>query len=404
MAASSNLASSQVRIKAASMNLGGIKTDFMTNAKMRLVYEKRLPKEVLALLRGRDLVGLTELNPRWFEWLMANPAFTQNGRYRAVSDGVDCALIWDSFEIEPTDPTDPVKVLRIFNDNEIPGGFDSNPARYNWRQFMAVIFKRLASPQVSLTPACTHSIRGSTTKGSRITNPGKNPTLKMSKIARKAMEKVVTQLHVPSSAAGNPDYLTFIMGDWKNTAEAMRKDVDYALSAAAAPGVLAECITAERAVERDHVVGFTGSSKWTAELDDNIAPQIYADFEACTGEHYPVFFHIQGDFAQPDVQIRQPAPPVVVTPPPPWRPIPALEAIPASTRDKVNAASEALMQNMRAVYKRLFPDIPVPAPPFLVICVLELLSQVRRGQTKTDLFEGFSWKYFPFSSFASKKS
>ena len=178
-----------------------------------------MPKEVLALLRGRDLVGLTELNLRWFEWLMAEPAFTQNGPFRAVSDGLDSALIWDSFEIQPTDPTDPVKVLRIYNDNEIPVG-QFNSAPYNWRQLMAVKFQRLASPQVSFTAACTHSISGSTKTGSRITHPGKNLPSKLSKIARAAMEKVVTQLHVPSSAVGNPDYLTFTMGDWNNTVEA----------------------------------------------------------------------------------------------------------------------------------------------------------------------------------------
>ena len=133
MAACSNLASPQVRIKVASMNLGGIDPAYMTNPQQRLAYVKRLPKEVHALLRGRHLVGLTELNPRWFDWLMANPAFTQNDRYRAVSDGLDCALIWDSFEIQPTHPTDPVKVLRMYNDYEIPVG-QFNSARYNWCQ------------------------------------------------------------------------------------------------------------------------------------------------------------------------------------------------------------------------------------------------------------------------------
>ena len=77
MAASSNLASPQVRINFASMNLGGIERDFMTNDSQRKTYVERLPREVKALLRGRALVGLTELNPQWFDWLMDNPAFTQ---------------------------------------------------------------------------------------------------------------------------------------------------------------------------------------------------------------------------------------------------------------------------------------------------------------------------------------
>ena len=299
---------------------------------------------------------------------------------------------------------------------------------------MAVQFQRLASPQVCFTAVCTHSIRGSTKEGDRITHLGKNATKKMSDIARAAMEKVVTQLHVPSSVAGNADYFTFIMGDWNTTAEAMRTDTERAVHAAAAPGVLSECITAERAVGRDHVAFFSGSMTWQPMLDQNIAPQIYDDLKECTREHWPVFFHIQGDVAPPDVQIPQPATPDVVIPPPPWRPVPALEgsppevqipqpappvvvipppplislpaleSIPAATRDGAIATKDTIMASMKAIYKRLFPTAALPAPPLLVICVLELLSQVRRGQTKTDLFEGYSWKYFPLSPFASNKS
>jgi hypothetical protein len=279
---------------------------------------------------------------------------------------------------------------------------------------MAVQFQRLASPQVCFTAVCTHSIRGSTKEGDRITHLGKNATKKMSDIARAAMEKVVTQLHVPSSVAGNADYFTFIMGDWNTTAEAMRTDTERAVHAAAAPGVLSECITAERAVGRDHVAFFSGSMTWQPMLDQNIAPQIYDDLKECTREHWPLFFHIQGDVAPPDVQIPQPAtpevqipqpaPPVVVIPPPPLISLPALESIPAATRDGAIATKDTIMASMKAIYKRLFPTAALPAPPLLVICVLELLSQVRRGQTKTDLFEGYSWKYFPLSPFASNKS
>ena len=69
------------------MNLGGGEPDFMTNEKKETKYKTRLPKEVMALLAGRDVVGLTEINPRWYEWLMGNVAFTQNGRYKAVFGG-----------------------------------------------------------------------------------------------------------------------------------------------------------------------------------------------------------------------------------------------------------------------------------------------------------------------------
>ena len=301
---------------------------------------------------------------------------------------------------------------------------------------MAVQFQRLASPQVCFTAVCTHSIRGSTKEGDRITHLGKNATKKMSDIARAAMEKVVTQLHVPSSVAGNADYFTFIMGDWNTTAEAMRTDTERAVHAAAAPGVLSECITAERAVGRDHVAFFSGSMTWQPMLDQNIAPQIYDDLKECTREHWPLFFHIQGDVAPPDVQSPQPATPNVVIPTPPSRPVPALEGsppevqipqpappvvvdtpppfislpafeslIPAATRVGAIETIDTVVEYMKATYRRLFPQNKVPAThPLLVICRLVLLSQVRRGQTKTDLFQGYSWKYLPFSVIASRKN
>ena len=121
----------------------------------------------MALLEGRDVVGLTEINPSWYEWLMGNVAFTQNGRYKAVFDGHDVAIVWDSSKVEPTDPLETGNIIKSFLDTEIPDGAEK--ARYNWRQLMAVEFKCLASPQVVFTAACTHSISGSIDSGPRIT-------------------------------------------------------------------------------------------------------------------------------------------------------------------------------------------------------------------------------------------
>ena len=149
------------------MNLGGATPDFMTNDKKMAKYKTRLPAEVMALLAGREVVGLTEINPRWYAWLMGNEAFTQNGRYKAVFDGHDVAIVWHSWKVEPTNPLESQKIIKSFLRSEIP--VLQNPACYNWRQFMAVEFKCLASPQVVFTAACTHSIAGSIESGPRIT-------------------------------------------------------------------------------------------------------------------------------------------------------------------------------------------------------------------------------------------
>ena len=63
--AASDLASTQViEIKGASKNLGGMQSNFMSAQTMEQEYKKRLPREVKALLRGRDVVGLTGINPK----------------------------------------------------------------------------------------------------------------------------------------------------------------------------------------------------------------------------------------------------------------------------------------------------------------------------------------------------
>ena len=95
----------KLHLRGASVNLGGggDGAEFMNSGKGEKTYKERLPREMRALLDTRAVVTVTELNPRWFEWLMTQESFTLNGRYRAVHDGHDCAIFWDSVLITPTD-------------------------------------------------------------------------------------------------------------------------------------------------------------------------------------------------------------------------------------------------------------------------------------------------------------
>ena len=71
---------------------------------------------------------------------------------------------------------------------------------------MVVEFSILASPQVTFTAACTHSIRGSMDKGSRITSMSGSKTvarINMARVATRALEKVLRHHHMPSLAAGD---------------------------------------------------------------------------------------------------------------------------------------------------------------------------------------------------------
>ena len=136
-AASSNLAPPQVKfgVRVSCMNLGGASEEFMRNGKKEKMYKERLPIEVNALLHGNDIVGLTEINPYWYQWLTESHGLTKPPqKYKAVHDGDDCAIIWDSSKVQPIFPASPRKLTLSYNPGDIPDG--ANAARFNWRGFM----------------------------------------------------------------------------------------------------------------------------------------------------------------------------------------------------------------------------------------------------------------------------
>ena len=207
------------------MNMTGGQPGFCSSSQKKAAYGPRLLREVAALLDGRDMVGLTEINPFWYEWLTTQPSFAA-GKLRGFHDGHDCAIVYDAQKLEPVSD---VTVDRTFLESEIPDG--ASHARYSWRQYMAVEFRHLASPQETFTAACTHSIRGSIKKGHRITTMTGDADIaarKMSTVATRALQKVIHNHHMPSLAAGHENHLAIVMGDWNITAANMLESVSVA--------------------------------------------------------------------------------------------------------------------------------------------------------------------------------
>ena len=88
-------------VKGSCMNLGGGQFDFKTSGKQQKEYRKQLPKEIGAMISGRDICGFTELNDFWYKWLVEEfegdknlPSFAA-GPYSIVHDGADCAIMWN---------------------------------------------------------------------------------------------------------------------------------------------------------------------------------------------------------------------------------------------------------------------------------------------------------------------
>ena len=379
----------------------------MTSKRGKKIYKLRLPKEVLSLLEGRHLAGITEMNTSWFKYLSTLPEFSQGGRYKGLHDGHDVAIFWDSWAIEPTDPSpEPQQVYKSFHDGETyPPGREvpsdipvsSNKAAFDWRQFMVVEFRLVASPHIVFIAACTHGISGSIETGPRITHISgtkKTPENKRSLIAMRALEKALKYAYLPSAAAGNNKTCLVFMGDWNTHKDRMRKDVSLAVTTARAHAVTPLVMTAPGTEQRDHAVCFCENRWWSAKVE-SIPAATYEALKDCYGkEHFPLFFSLTAMFIPPATELPSPR----------HAPMPFKPPHTASTREGV---FDEVKHFEEEVWKARQPDVqstPVPAPPLLFICVLNLLSQVRRGQTQTFLVEGSSREYFSVCRFAPNNS
>ena len=393
------LASPQVVIVAAQMNLGGGEPDFMMNKTTHKKYMLRLPEEVLALLNGRHVVGITEINSHWFDLLMRMPAFTQNGRYRGVHDGHDCAIFWDTSLIRPTDASaKPHRVYRTFLDREIPR--DSNERAFNWRTFMFVEFVVVDQPHVVFIVANTHSISGSQKgkEGQRkvtfISGCKKAFDNKKSMIAMRAMQKALSYAYRPSLDAGRTAVCLVFLGDWNTHQDRMPENAHLAVNKARAISATPVVMTADGTLERDHVVIFSENRYWQAKVQESVPASIYVALDKCIsrkpGGHWPLFFTFSAEFPDP---ATEPPSPLDHPPHPPMLPDTA------SSRMMVHNEVKHLQDESWDARQNGRPSISIPAPPLLSICVLNLLCQVRPGQTQTFLVESCSRGYFSVGRF-----
>ena len=300
-----DLASSQVHsnISIASMNLGGGDPNFCNSQVGKRDYMVRLVREVSALVQGADVVGLTEINPTWYEWLanVQGLCFGKGKRYKSCHDGHDLCIIWDADKFEPTDPDYPQKVECNFLPNEYPT--KQNAAKYSWRQFMAVELRDLAAPQVTFTAGITHTISGSKGEGPRITKlKGNGASRDKSNIGMRGMEKLLRNHHAPSLAAGQTDHCSFLMGDFNVHADSFERDAKDAIVTAATDQVKVTTICAKHTAQRDLVAVFNRQQQWSAVRNDDISPDVMEDLEEAIGtaqEHWPLFFNLKKHTLRP---------------------------------------------------------------------------------------------------------
>jgi len=193
---------------------GGDDSQFMTGVIGLRDYPGRLVRELMALLRTRDVVGITEINPHWFRYAMGTPHFCGNGLYRGCHDGFDVAIFWNAQSVTPTNPSE----MGILHPNFLRSEILAAETRHlQWRNFWCVKFKFVASPHVIFTAACTCSLAaGVKTQDDITVIKGNSSATKLefkTKITLRALEKRLRYCH-RSSFAADPVHTLVFLGDW----------------------------------------------------------------------------------------------------------------------------------------------------------------------------------------------
>ena len=88
-----------------------------------------------------------------------------------------------------------------------------SPARATFTVNFEKVPTSLASPQVFFIGNCAIT---------DFTEQSVKGYQSMNNITDRALEKLIENFHIPSSAAGNPEHMSFVMGDWNVT----RKDFE----------------------------------------------------------------------------------------------------------------------------------------------------------------------------------
>ena len=173
--------------------------------------------------------------------------------------------------------------------------------------------------------------------------------MKMALVGMRALQKVLQHSHMPSLAAGKPNHITIVVGDWNVPFATFQDCVVDAKDDERAQTVGSTSLCAARTDQRDMAVVFSGGRHTVAEIDDDISPAIYKALDDCIGgDHEVLFFHV--------TVASEPSQP-------------ARSNAPASPRDAIKVEIEHLVDvfgNM-GIHPEL---LPVPFP--WAICGLKL--------------------------------
>ena len=238
---------------------------------------------------------------------MGTPHFCGNGFYRGFHDRHDVAIFWNRQTVTPTNPSEMGILHDIFLRSEI---LAAETRHLQWRNFWCVKFKFVASPHVTFTAACTHSLAGGVKTQDKITEiKGNTSATKLefkTNIALRALEKGLRYCH-RSSLAADPIHFLVFLGDWNIPAFNF---IEAAKDAKALAGDFTSehsVMTARDTTERDHLACYYSRQHWFVSRDDNVPQATLNDLGESTNVcHRPLFFSVVAVVPDPAEELESP--------------------------------------------------------------------------------------------------
>ena len=176
--------------------------------------------------------------------------------------------------------------------------------------FLCVKFRFVASPHVTFTAACTHSLSGSVKTQDRVTEVrGKNSVEKIkfkTKIATRALEKALLYCHMPSLVA-EPSHFLLFLGDWNIPADYFSAAVIDAKQIAQDATSEFTSMAARGTTERDLLACYYLRRDWFVSRDDDVPQATLDDLRECTNNwHKPMFFIVVAVDPDPAEELELP--------------------------------------------------------------------------------------------------
>ena len=203
--------------------------------------------------------------------------------------------------------------------------------------------------------------------------------------------------------------MCFVMGAFNTTETSMVADAKRAMVAAHVTNAHVRAMTPKNATKRDHVAVFSASRSWDAIRNDDVHYSVVNAREPSDRFNHPLFFHVMHtplptEDGEPSLAAGSAPPPkpskkASLIPRPPSTPPPTELWFPSFnllSRENAYAAAAVRQDQRTDVQKTL------PASHPMVLCSLDMLVQLRRGQTQTDLVEGYRREYFSVVFFRFK--